>query len=143
MAALLLLLLLLSALLLLGTQFAAVQTQMDEYNPDTHLSTVSAACLIEVASQIASMVTVRLGNDPHDAKQILVMTHGASTLTTKCICLYHLFLSSVSINCLYHLSLSSVSINCLYHLSLSSVSVIAGPEKQDTVSPVSSFGDDT
>jgi lysosomal acid lipase/cholesteryl ester hydrolase len=28
-----------SALLLLGTQFVAVQTQRDEYNPDTHLST--------------------------------------------------------------------------------------------------------
>lgn len=86
------LLLLPSALLLLGMQFVAVQTQRDEYNPDTHMSTVSPASLIDVASQIASIVTVRLGDDPHDAKQISVMTHGAFSLTTKCICLYHLCL---------------------------------------------------
>ena len=48
-----------SALLLLGTQFVAVQTQRDEYNPDTHLSTVSAACRTDVASQIASIVDKR------------------------------------------------------------------------------------
>jgi len=81
-----------SALLLLGTQFVAVQTQTDEYNPDTYLSMVSAAFRTDVASQIASIVIARLGNDPHDAKQISVMTHGASSLATKCICLYHLCL---------------------------------------------------
>jgi len=81
-----------SALLLLGTQFVAVQTQRDEYNPDTHLLTVSAACRIDVASHIVSIVTVRLGDDPHNAKQISVMTHRASSLATKCICLYHLCL---------------------------------------------------
>jgi len=79
-----------SALLLLGTQFIAVQTQMEEYNPDTHLSTVSATCHTDVASQFASIVTERLDDDPHDAKQISVMTHGASSLATKCICLCHL-----------------------------------------------------
>jgi len=45
-----------SALLLLATQFVAVQTQRDEYNPDTHLSTVSAARRIDLASQIPSIV---------------------------------------------------------------------------------------
>jgi hypothetical protein len=81
-----------TALLVVWTQFIAVQTQIEEYNPDTHLSTVSATCHIEVASHFASIVTACLGDDLHDAKQISVMTHGASSLATKCICFYHLCL---------------------------------------------------
>lgn len=83
-----------SVLVLLGTQFVAVQTQRDEYSPDTHLSTVSAAChvtsCVTVLVVLTVQVTVCLGAEP-----ISVMTTGVPPLATKRVCLHQ---KSASVN---------------------------------------------